>query len=146
MGARMRGPSNHRWKGGKALDGHGYVTVRMPEHHRAGANGRVFEHILVAERALGRLIQHPAEVHHVNGIKGDNRNENLVICEDRGFHMLLHQRARAYTATGNPKALRCRICGQWGVDDIAVKKSGAPYHRACNATYERGRKERGGAL
>ena len=54
--------------------------VRIPDHPRAKANGGyVFEHILVAEEMLGRFL-HPSEsVHHRNGVKDDNRPENLEL-------------------------------------------------------------------
>jgi hypothetical protein len=54
--------------------------VRIPGHPRASRNnGYVFEHILVVEERLGRYL-HPTEtVHHLNGVRDDNRPENLEI-------------------------------------------------------------------
>jgi hypothetical protein len=78
-----------RRNGSGHLEASGYVQFRA-------ANGRrgKREHVLVAERALGKPLPKGAKVHHVNGIKSDNRPENLVICPDEAYHQLLHKRQR----------------------------------------------------
>ena len=58
----------------------GYVLVRMPQHPRAkNNNGYVLEHILKMEEMLGRYLIEKESVHHRNGIKDDNRIENLEL-------------------------------------------------------------------
>lgn len=47
---------NGYWKGGRTKHKAGYVTVRVENHPRGGANGYVFEHILVMEEILGRHL------------------------------------------------------------------------------------------
>jgi hypothetical protein len=61
----------HNWKGGKVMD-QGYIRV----WDRAAAKYRL-EHRLVMEKMLGRPLKPNEYVHHKNGIKHDNRPENL---------------------------------------------------------------------
>lgn len=124
------------------MHGNGYVDVFAPGHPRAHRkngqrSGYVFEHILVAENALGRTLPATAVVHHVNGQKDDNHTPfNLVICEDQGYHMLLHKRQRAMDACGDPNAWLCGYCKRYDrQDDITVSTRGGgclrAYHRSC---------------
>jgi HNH endonuclease len=73
---RFSGPNNPRWKGGRTHV-NGYVLVQAPDHPRVDHRGYVREHILVWEEAHGTLLPDGWHVHHKNGVKDDNRPENL---------------------------------------------------------------------
>lgn len=133
----VSGKNHPMWGGGRTTTDQGYVYILNPSHPRAAKNGYVYEHILVAESALGRSLPATAEVHHHNEVRSNNTPSNLVICENKGYHALLHARKRAYEATGNASARRCSFCQSYEVDENVemAKNSGSFYHRACRAKY-----------
>jgi hypothetical protein len=138
---RSRPATEHpKWRGGRTLN-HGYIWLRTPGHPRAQTAGHyVREHILVAERALGRPLPTGAEVHHVNSHKKDNRNQNLVLC-GHGYHMLLERRTRAFRDSGHADWLRCHYCHSYAPkDEMYVRPNGWAWHRPCRNLRDRQRK------
>lgn len=94
------------------------------------------EHVMVAERAIGRPLPKGAEVHHVNENKLDNRGENLVICPDRSYHRLLHTRTEAINATGNPDHRKCVFCKKWDSPDALLFRTSGAQHAKCRREYD----------
>jgi hypothetical protein len=87
-----RGPASSRWKGGRYIAPNGYVMLTLESGERN------YEHIVVAERVLGRPLKffgtgHPDNevVHHVRANKQNNGNGNLLICT-HAYHTALHHR------------------------------------------------------
>ncbi len=75
----QRRENNRMWKGGIRHTSTGYILILKPNHPKATKKGYVPEHRLVMEKHLGRYLKENEIVHHINGIRDDNRIENLVV-------------------------------------------------------------------
>lgn len=78
IGNAQIGSKNHSWKGGKHINYGGYIVIYKPEHPFASGK-YIMEHRVIMEQILGRYLEPFEIVHHRNGIKTDNRPENLQI-------------------------------------------------------------------
>ena len=81
-----RGQRHNRWKNGRTLTEMGYVRIFCPSHPWANPKGYVYEHRLIMEAHLGRTLLPTEVVHHINGIKDDNRTENLMLFDSNKIH------------------------------------------------------------
>jgi len=75
----MKGKNHPRWTGGGRREGYDYIYVYQPNHPDATHAGYVLEHRLVMEKKLGRRLIKDEIVHHINGVRNDNRSENLLL-------------------------------------------------------------------
>lgn len=99
-----------------------------------------FEHVLIAEKALGRTLPKEVQVHHFDYNKQNNSRRNLVICPNAAYHKLLHVRTDALNATGNPNARKCSRCKQYDLlENLKVYegKRTIIVHPACARKYQK---------
>lgn len=88
---RKQGKDNGNWKGGRVYNKNGYIMVCCPDHPNATLHGHyIVEHRLVMEKYLGRYLKSNEIIHHINGIRDDNRIENLFLYTNRSEHRLGH--------------------------------------------------------
>jgi hypothetical protein len=92
----MKAENNPSWKGGR-IRTRGYVYIYSPDHPYPSLNGTyVQEHRLVMEKHLRRFLTKDEVVHHINGIKDDNRIENLQLFKTDSEHHIQEWKNGAY--------------------------------------------------
>jgi len=97
-GLKMVGSKSSKWHGGKGfLKSKGYIDIWLDKSdffYPMSNDGRVLEHRLAMARHLDRLLSKDEFVHHKNGVRSDNRLENLELTT-RGEHIKDHSRGYA---------------------------------------------------
>lgn len=58
----------------------GYILIWVPEHPKSFSGGWYYEHVLVVEKSLNRLIKHNETIHHIDEDKRNNQSYNLFLC------------------------------------------------------------------
>ena len=89
-GSFPKGEKHWAWNGGRMKSTHGYINILNPDHPNCNNAGYVMEHRLVMEEKIGRILKKHEAVHHINGIKDDNRPENLFIFYTNKDHKHFH--------------------------------------------------------
>jgi len=85
-------PAN--WKGGRYVNKQGYVLIYKPNYPAHNGRGYILEHRLVWEQFHNKPLPRGWVVHHLNGIKDDNRPINLVAFPSQKHFLVLQAKAR----------------------------------------------------
>lgn len=70
---------NRTKKGEGCLRKDGYKIISKHGHPNSTKCGRILEHVFIMSESLGRPLTKQESVHHKNGIRHDNRIENLEL-------------------------------------------------------------------
>jgi hypothetical protein len=128
-GHNGRGNLHYDWKGGQTHNGQGYLMTRAVGHEKAirMKGGYVYDHILRAEETLGKSLPRKAVVHHHPSKESP---QCLIICENQGYHLLLHRRHRALRECGDVHWRRCLICHKLdSPENLKIDTLNRHYHK-----------------
>lgn len=79
---------------------HGYVFVYKPEHPTSRKippdYGYIAEHRMIMELHLGRDLKPTEVIHHLDGLKSNNKIENLLCCETQRKHNQIHTKMQVF--------------------------------------------------
>lgn len=89
----------------------GYILEWVGYDYPNNKSGRVLQHRLIMERHLGRYLNNNEEIHHINGIKTDNRIENLKIVTP-SIHQKLYHKDRLILQPKPKTTIYCPECGK----------------------------------
>lgn len=127
----------------KRKQGTGFYHEGYLAHQIEGV--KKFEHVRIVEAILNRELKDDECVHHVDENRGNNSNDNLVVCPSKAYHNLIHRRMDAFAACGHYDWRKCRFCKQW--DDPTNLRispnhnSTIATHPACQRAYYHSRKQ-----
>jgi hypothetical protein len=109
LAKKKYGPGNPHWKGGKFTRRDGYVCLRI--------EGKYYlEHRIIWENHFNKSLPPGWVIHHLNGIRNDNRINNLVALPKKGnrkhhgFLVMQAQAKRIQELEKKIKNLKGKLC------------------------------------
>ena len=70
-----------------------YIKCYVPKHPNCSIDKYVMLHTVLMERSIGRYLNKDEVVHHINGVRDDDRLENLQLMKIRD-HQSMHMKKR----------------------------------------------------
>ena len=134
------GATHASWNGGKTIDPKGGHPMTLAVNHpRSHSNGYVYDHVLRAEKTLSKPLPESAVIHH-------HTPDEIIICQDQSYHMLIERRTRAYNACGHANWRWCCLCKKWDAPEklYIPPRKGSAYHPSCHAKAELKRRNQDG--
>jgi hypothetical protein len=118
---------------GRTRDVYGYISIYSPDHPNRTKQNRVKEHRLVMEKYIGRYLTRREVVHHINGIRDDNRIENLLLLRSQSehFHLEEHPHRNHLNNSEYRVCATCKIRKELNKNNLATSPSqtlGFIYH------------------
>ncbi|MEK6883557.1 MAG: HNH endonuclease [Nanoarchaeota archaeon] len=107
-----KGIISNAWKGGEYKDNWGYIWIYNPEHPN-NRNNYIRKHRLIMEQYIDRYLTEDEHIHHINGIKDDNRIDNLQIVNIKEHGSLEGRKAKGIpklTLRKEPIKKSCIYC------------------------------------
>lgn len=111
------------------FDKKGYLSVRLFKNGKS----KIFKtHRLVAQAFIPNPIN-KEQVNHINGVKSDNRVENLEWCTN--YENCVHAHLNGLVAKPNPHRCEDAYNSKLKVDDVIyIRKNYVPYSKEFNST------------
>lgn len=128
-GSANTGERHYAWKG-RLVDKDGYVLIHRKGHPNARKHTHyVFEHRLVIEEALGRILLPTEVIHHKDGNKQNNDPSNLQLFQNNGEHLEVDLKGRCpkWTEAGRERIRKANLqrWSDWRAANPQVSKSDA---------------------
>jgi len=94
-----KGKTHYNWKNGRRKC-KGYMDIFKPNHPNAKKNGYIAEHRYVMSKFLKRPLTKDEFVHHVDGVRTNNKIKNLKLMNKK-LHNSMHRKKEAARRTRN---------------------------------------------
>jgi ribosomal protein L37E len=143
------GENHPNWNGGRYMHGDGYVVVMLekdsPYYSMADTKGYILEHRLVMAKKIGRCLIEGEVVHHINGDKSYNKEENLELLPNDASHLpyiILQQHIYKLESTIRDQGKEIKLL-KWRIGEL---EQGNPVPSRSNETSGVRRDDTGGTL